>query len=80
MRDEGAGFASDILPRAFERFTRADEARSSGGSGLGLAIVDAVARAHGGSAGATNGTGDGALVSLALPAHEAVEREDENGR
>jgi signal transduction histidine kinase len=65
--DEGPGFPTDFLGRAFERFSRADEARAGGGSGLGLAIVATVARAHGGSAHATNRAGGGADVWLALP-------------
>ncbi|MEA2479504.1 MAG: hypothetical protein QOJ07_1426 [Thermoleophilaceae bacterium] len=64
--DEGAGFPPDFLPRAFERFTRADEARTRGGTGLGLAIAAAVAGAHGGSAHAQNIEG-GAEVWIALP-------------
>ena len=67
MTDEGAGFDPDFLPVAFERFTRADEARASGGTGLGLAIVAAIAHAHGGSAGATNRDGIGADVWIAFP-------------
>ena len=67
VTDEGAGFDPDFLPVAFERFTRADEARGSGGTGLGLAIVAAVAHAHGGSAGATNRDGIGADVWIAFP-------------
>jgi signal transduction histidine kinase len=66
VRDEGAGFPPDFLPRAFERFTRADEARTRGGSGLGLAIAAAVAGAHGGIAQAEN-TEDGADVWIELP-------------
>ena len=68
VSDEGAGFAPEFLPRAFDRFTRADESREGGAAGLGLAIVDAIARAHGGSATAANGAGGGAVVSLELPA------------
>ena len=64
--DEGRGFPPDFLPRAFERFTRADEARTRGGTGLGLAIAAAVAGAHGGSAHAENIEG-GADVWIALP-------------
>ena len=64
--DQGSGFPPDFLPRAFERFTRADEARTSGGSGLGLAIAAAVAGAHGGTAAARNIEG-GADVWIALP-------------
>ena len=66
VTDEGKGFPDGFLERAFERFSRADEARGRGGSGLGLAIVDVVARAHGGRAGARN-TPTGADVWLTLP-------------
>src|SRR5262249_59315706 len=52
--DEGPGVPSDFLPRARERFSRADAARSGGGSGLGLSIVAAIANAHGGRAGVAN--------------------------
>jgi signal transduction histidine kinase len=64
VADEGDGFPADFAPKAFERFSRADESRGSGGAGLGLAIVAAVAEAHGGSATATNGRGGGAHVSI----------------
>jgi heavy metal sensor kinase len=49
--DEGEGVPAAFAARAFERFTRADEARSGPGAGLGLAIVQAVSEAHGGAAG-----------------------------
>jgi signal transduction histidine kinase len=68
VRDEGAGFPPEFLPRAFERFSRPDDARSGGGAGLGLAIARAIAEAHGGSAGAANAGARGADVWLALPA------------
>jgi signal transduction histidine kinase len=64
VADEGDGFPADFAPKAFERFSRADESRGSGGTGLGLAIVAAVAEAHGGRATATNGRGGGADVSI----------------
>ncbi|MGZ5321897.1 MAG: sensor histidine kinase, partial [Solirubrobacterales bacterium] len=63
VADEGTGFPEAFAPRAFERFTRADEGRTGGGAGLGLAIVRAVARAHGGDASA-----DGARVRISVPA------------
>ena len=63
--DEGRGFSKDVAARAFERFARGDDARTRGGSGLGLAIVEAVAQAHGGSAGiAPNGKGADVWISL----------------
>jgi signal transduction histidine kinase len=67
VRDSGSGFPAEFRDRAFDRFSRADEARSGGGSGLGLSIVDVVAQAHGGAAGARNRTSGGADVWLSLP-------------
>jgi two-component system, OmpR family, sensor kinase len=62
VSDEGPGFPPELLPHAFDRFTRGDEARERGGTGLGLAIVAAVAKAHGGRAHA-----EGATVTIELP-------------
>jgi heavy metal sensor kinase len=68
VRDDGPGFPAEFLPRAFERFSRADEARSGPGTGLGLAIARLIAEAHEGSAHAVNRDGRGADVWLSLPA------------
>jgi two-component system, OmpR family, sensor kinase len=68
VSDGGRGFPSDLLPRAFERFSRAAEARSRDGAGLGLAIVHVIAQAHEADAVATNLPGGGARVTLSLPA------------
>jgi signal transduction histidine kinase len=66
VADEGPGFAPAFLPRAFDRFSRADEARATGGTGLGLAIVELIARAHGGSAAVANrARGADAWITLA---------------
>jgi two-component system OmpR family sensor kinase len=65
--DEGEGFPPEFLPRAFERFGRADEARTSGGAGLGLALAAAIAEAHRGSAHAANREDGGADVWLSIP-------------
>jgi two-component system, OmpR family, sensor kinase len=67
VTDEGEGFPEGFRARAFDRFSRADEARGRGGSGLGLSIVDLVARAHGGKAGLRNPPENGADVWLSLP-------------
>ncbi|MGW2649076.1 HAMP domain-containing sensor histidine kinase [Streptomyces sp. NPDC001393] len=66
VTDEGPGFPPEFLPRAFDRFARAEASRTSDGSGLGLAFVQAVATAHGGTAHADN-MGQGAAVALRLP-------------
>ncbi|MDP9308284.1 MAG: ATP-binding protein [Actinomycetota bacterium] len=63
VRDEGGGFPARLGERAFERFSRAEESRTSPGSGLGLAIVAAVTEAHGGTA----TIGHGAAVSICIP-------------
>lgn len=67
VTDDGPGFPPAFLASAFERFSRADEARTRGGTGLGLAIVDVIARAHGGEARAANRPRGGADVWLILP-------------
>lgn len=71
VTDEGAGFPDDFLPRAFERFSRADTSDGGGGAGFGLAIVEAVAHAHGGTAAAANRPNGGADVWISLPAAHA---------
>jgi heavy metal sensor kinase len=65
--DRGPGFPAGFVDRAFDRFSRADDARSRSGTGLGLAIVDLIARAHGGEAGAGERAGGGADVWIAVP-------------
>jgi two-component system OmpR family sensor kinase len=66
MENSGAGFANDLLPRAFEAFVRGDgDVTSQPGAGLGLAIVRAVAQAHGGTVTATNVPG-GARLTMTL--------------
>lgn len=67
VTDQGPGFAADLLPRAFERFSRPDTARTGGGTGLGLSITLAIARAHGGTAHAANRHERGADLWLSLP-------------
>ncbi|HEX2085982.1 MAG TPA: HAMP domain-containing sensor histidine kinase, partial [Solirubrobacteraceae bacterium] len=66
VSDDGPGFDPEFLPRAFARFARAPGESRASGSGLGLAIVAAIARAHGGEAGARN-LERGADVWIALP-------------
>jgi two-component system sensor histidine kinase MprB len=68
VRDHGPGFSREDLPRAFDRFHRADDARGTPGSGLGLAIVRRITEEHGGRAQAENATGGGATVTVELPA------------
>ena len=76
VTDTGPGIAPEHLPRVFDRFYRAEAARtrseSGGGTGLGLSIARDLARAQGGNLTATNirpgEAGGGASFTLALPA------------
>lgn len=67
--DTGPGLDPQFLPAAFERFHRAEQARSrdTGGTGLGLSIVRAIAEAHGGTAHLVNGPAGGAWATIRLP-------------
>ena len=71
VEDDGPGLGSLDASSPFERFFRADEARTRGpdaaGTGLGLAIVKAVAEAHGGRATAENRSTEGARFTVRFP-------------
>jgi two-component system, OmpR family, sensor kinase len=64
VADQGPGIPSSFLSRAFERFSRGDQARGRGGAGLGLSIVEVIAQAHSGHAAATSRPDGGADVWL----------------
>ena len=68
VRDRGPGFAERDLPHVFDRFYRADHARTTPGSGLGLSIVEKIVADHGGAVFARNrDDGPGAEVGFRLP-------------
>jgi signal transduction histidine kinase len=70
IADQGEGIPSEALPYVFERFYRADRARSRehGGTGLGLAISRQIVEAHGGTITAANRPEGGAAFRVELPA------------
>jgi two-component system OmpR family sensor kinase len=69
LTDTGQGISAEDLPRVFERFYRADKARSHspGSAGLGLAICKAIVEAHGGSIAVRSEPGAGATFTARLP-------------
>jgi heavy metal sensor kinase len=77
VTDDGAGIPSESLPHVFERFYRAEKARSRScpGVGLGLALVQAVCRAHGGEVAIESSEGVGTTVRVTLPLAEALPTE-----
>jgi len=69
VSDEGPGIPPEDQPRVFDRFWRADKARSraEGGTGLGLAIVRQIANAHGGEVQLQSRVGVGSTFTMWLP-------------
>jgi len=67
VSDDGAGVRQADLPRLFERFYRADRARSSRGTGLGLAIVKHVVTSAGGTVDARSAPAHGLEIVCRFP-------------
>jgi two-component system sensor histidine kinase MprB len=68
VRDHGPGIAEVDMPHVFDRFYRADTARSKPGSGLGLAIVKQIVEAHRGTVTLAGAPGGGTIAAIHLPA------------
>lgn len=77
VTDQGPGIASEDLPHVFERFYRAQSARSMPGSGLGLAIVKRVVASHGGDVEIRAGEQGGTTVQIWLPQDEGESQTEE---
>jgi two-component system OmpR family sensor kinase len=74
VADQGPGISEEDQKRIFERFYRSDSSRvrtGPDGSGLGLSIVDAVMRAHGGTASVTSKLGEGSTFTLFFPRQDS---------
>jgi two-component system phosphate regulon sensor histidine kinase PhoR len=69
VADTGIGISREDLPHVFERFFKADKARTDSGSGLGLAIAKHTLQAHGGNIRARSEEGKGSSFTFNLPRH-----------
>jgi heavy metal sensor kinase len=76
--DTGSGIPAEHLPRVFNRFYRADAARTSPGTGLGLAIASEIAHMHGGSIEVSSTVGLGTTFAVRLPTLKTQMRPLEN--
>ncbi|MBO4839347.1 MAG: HAMP domain-containing histidine kinase [Lachnospiraceae bacterium] len=82
IEDNGVGIAPEDLPHVFDRFYRADTARSAstGGNGIGLSIVQKIMEDHGGRAVLTSVKGEGSCMRLELPVYEENDNEPDTDR
>jgi two-component system, OmpR family, sensor kinase len=83
VTDHGPGLTQEQADHVFERFYRADAARTTGGTGLGLAIVAALVAGHRGAVWVRTQPGHGATFAIALPlapeaVHEAADKDDQD--
>jgi two-component system phosphate regulon sensor histidine kinase PhoR len=69
VKDTGVGIPDEDLDRIFERFYKADRARSSGGTGLGLSISRHLVEAHQGKIWVESEQGKGSSFFFSLPIH-----------
>lgn len=74
VRDDGAGMDEAAAARVFERFWRADSARSTPGNGVGLSIVQAIAKAHGGGVSVVSAPGEGSCFTIQIPVKAVAEK------
>jgi signal transduction histidine kinase len=74
VQDTGIGIAPEQLDKVFDRFWRAEQARSyaSGGSGLGLPIAQAIARQHNGSISVSSVLDQGSCFTVQLPLAKSI--------
>ncbi|MBS1829853.1 MAG: PAS domain S-box protein [Acidobacteria bacterium] len=72
VKDEGIGISADVIPRLFQKFSRADNAdtRQIGGTGLGLALIREIVTAHGGRVWVESAPGHGSTFIFTLPVAE----------
>jgi two-component system phosphate regulon sensor histidine kinase PhoR len=67
IQDTGVGIPDEDVPRIFERFYKADRARSGGGTGLGLSIARHIVEGHGGKIGLESRLGEGSTFFFTIP-------------
>ncbi len=79
VRDTGAGIAAEEQPHIFDRFYRADPARSRGGTGLGLALARSIVLAHGGQISVESRIGQGSCFAVRLPLVSVQQPEGKQG-
>lgn len=70
VMDDGCGMDEAALAHAFDRFWRADSARTTTGTGIGLSIVQAAVKAHGGEIAVESETGKGSCFTIRIPKKE----------
>jgi heavy metal sensor kinase len=69
VQDFGSGISAADLPHIFQRFYRADKARTDAGHGLGLALAATIARVHGATIEVSSVEGEGSVFSVVFPLH-----------